>query len=56
MDKDRIAGTAKEAKGTIKETAGKVLGDLFPQPARCYHNPSRMMSRYDRRRTRLRIS
>ena len=27
MDKDRVAGTAKEAKGTIKETAGKVLGD-----------------------------
>ena len=27
MDKDRIAGTAKEAKCTIKETAGKVLGD-----------------------------
>jgi uncharacterized protein YjbJ (UPF0337 family) len=27
MDKDRIAGAAKQAKGTIKETAGKVLGD-----------------------------
>ena len=27
MDKDRIAGSAKEAKGAIKETAGKVLGD-----------------------------
>jgi uncharacterized protein YjbJ (UPF0337 family) len=23
MDKDRIAGSAKEAKGAIKETAGK---------------------------------
>jgi len=27
MDKDRIAGSAKEAKGAIKETAGKALGD-----------------------------
>jgi uncharacterized protein YjbJ (UPF0337 family) len=27
MDKDRIAGSAKELKGTIKETTGKALGD-----------------------------
>jgi uncharacterized protein YjbJ (UPF0337 family) len=27
MDKDRIAGAAKETKGAIKETAGKALGD-----------------------------
>jgi uncharacterized protein YjbJ (UPF0337 family) len=27
MDKDRIVGSAKEAKGAIKETAGKALGD-----------------------------
>jgi uncharacterized protein YjbJ (UPF0337 family) len=27
MDKDRIEGSAEEAKGTVKETAGKVLGD-----------------------------
>ncbi len=27
MDKDRIEGTAKQAKGSIKETAGKALGD-----------------------------
>ena len=27
MDKDRIAGAAKEAKGAIKEVAGKALGD-----------------------------
>lgn len=27
MDKDRIIGTAKIAAGTIKETAGKVVGD-----------------------------
>lgn len=27
MDKDRIAGAAKQAKGTIKETVGKAAGD-----------------------------
>lgn len=27
MDKDRIVGTAKQAKGAIKEAAGKVVGD-----------------------------
>ena len=27
MDKDGIAGAAKETKGAIKETAGEVLGD-----------------------------
>jgi uncharacterized protein YjbJ (UPF0337 family) len=27
MDKDRIAGTTKAAAGTIKEVAGKVIGD-----------------------------
>jgi uncharacterized protein YjbJ (UPF0337 family) len=27
MDKDRVAGAAKEAGGKIKETAGKVVGD-----------------------------
>ena len=27
MDKDRIAGTAKQAKGAVKEMAGKVTGD-----------------------------
>lgn len=27
MDKDRIAGAAKTAKGSIKEAAGKVIGD-----------------------------
>ena len=27
MDKDRIAGAAKEAKGAVKETIGKALGD-----------------------------
>lgn len=27
MDKDRIAGSAKQAKGAIKEAAGKILGD-----------------------------
>lgn len=27
MDKDRVIGTAKIAKGKIKEATGKVLGD-----------------------------
>jgi uncharacterized protein YjbJ (UPF0337 family) len=27
MDKDRIAGAAKQMKGAIKETAGKAVGD-----------------------------
>jgi uncharacterized protein YjbJ (UPF0337 family) len=27
MDKDRIQGSAKEMKGTIKEVAGKATGD-----------------------------
>jgi uncharacterized protein YjbJ (UPF0337 family) len=27
MDKDRIKGSAEQAKGAVKEAAGKVLGD-----------------------------
>jgi len=27
MDKDRIKGSAEQAKGAIKEAVGKVLGD-----------------------------
>lgn len=27
MDKDRIAGAANQAKGAVKEAAGKVTGD-----------------------------
>ncbi|MGC2411355.1 MAG: CsbD family protein [Stellaceae bacterium] len=27
MNKDRIAGAAKEIKGSIKETVGKAVGD-----------------------------
>jgi len=27
MDKDRIAGSAKEIKGSVKETIGKATGD-----------------------------
>lgn len=27
MDKDRIKGTAKQAKGAVEEAAGKVTGD-----------------------------
>ena len=28
MDKDRIAGSAKELKGTVKQAIGKVVGDV----------------------------
>ena len=31
MDKDRIAGAAKQAKGAIKDAAGKVTGDTKMQ-------------------------
>ncbi|HZR03889.1 MAG TPA: CsbD family protein [Burkholderiales bacterium] len=27
MDKDRIAGSAKQVKGALKQAAGKVVGD-----------------------------
>ena len=27
MDKDRIAGSAKQAKGAVKQVAGKMTGD-----------------------------
>ena len=27
MDKDRVAGSAKQVKGTIKELVGKAIGD-----------------------------
>ena len=27
MDKDRIAGSAKEIKGTVKQAVGKAVGD-----------------------------
>ncbi len=27
MDKDRVAGAAKQGKGSLKEAVGKVLGD-----------------------------
>ena len=27
MDKDRIAGTAKQARGSVKEAIGKITGD-----------------------------
>lgn len=27
MDRDRIKGTAKQARGALKEAAGKALGD-----------------------------
>ena len=28
MDKDRIKGSAKQAKGAVKEAIGKVAGDV----------------------------
>jgi uncharacterized protein YjbJ (UPF0337 family) len=27
MDKDRVKGSAKQVKGAVKETIGKVVGD-----------------------------
>jgi uncharacterized protein YjbJ (UPF0337 family) len=27
MDKDRVAGVARQAKGTVKEAVGKLVGD-----------------------------
>ena len=27
MDKDRVEGSAKQVKGAVKETIGKVVGD-----------------------------
>jgi len=31
MDKDRIAGRAKQAKGSVKEAIGKITGDSKTQ-------------------------
>ena len=31
MDKDRVAGTAKQVKGSVKEAIGKVTGDTKTQ-------------------------
>jgi uncharacterized protein YjbJ (UPF0337 family) len=31
MDKDRVEGAAHQAKGSIKEAAGKVMGDKKTQ-------------------------
>ena len=28
MDKDRVKGAAKQAKGSVKEAAGKLTGDV----------------------------
>jgi uncharacterized protein YjbJ (UPF0337 family) len=33
MDKDRIAGSVNQAKGAVKEVAGKVTGDAKLQAA-----------------------
>ncbi len=31
MDKDRVAGSAKKTKGSVKETIGRVTGDSKTQ-------------------------
>jgi uncharacterized protein YjbJ (UPF0337 family) len=31
MDKDRIEGSAKQAKGAVKQAAGKLMGDTKMQ-------------------------
>ena len=31
MDKDRIKGSVRQAKGTLKEVLGKVAGDAKPE-------------------------
>jgi uncharacterized protein YjbJ (UPF0337 family) len=31
MDKDRVAGSARKAKGSVKEAIGKVIGDSETQ-------------------------
>jgi len=31
MDKDRIKGSAEQAKGAVKESAGKIFGDMRPE-------------------------
>ena len=28
MDKDRVAGSAKQVKGAVKQAVGKVIGDV----------------------------
>ena len=33
MDKDRIAGSAKQAKGTVEQVVGKAVGDAKLQAA-----------------------
>jgi uncharacterized protein YjbJ (UPF0337 family) len=33
MDKDRIAGAARQVKGSIKETVGKLTGDTRTEVA-----------------------
>jgi len=35
MDKDRIAGAAKQVKGSVKEAIGKVTGDAKTQDRGC---------------------
>ena len=49
MDKDRIKGSAEQAKGKVKEVAGKVLGD-FEAEIRGQGRPSKRQGAERRRR------
>jgi hypothetical protein len=42
MDEDQVAGSAKEIKGAVKQTAGKVLGDAKLQSVK----PTRLRERF----------
>jgi uncharacterized protein YjbJ (UPF0337 family) len=46
MDKDRIKGSAEQAKGALKEAAGKVLGD---KKLELKARPTRLQARYKTR-------
>jgi len=56
MDKDRVEGSAKQVKGAVKETIGKVVGDAKlegegkadkteRQSAKCHRRPERRGAR-----------
>ena len=50
MDKDRIEGSANQAKGAIKEAAGKVTGDAKLQAEGAADKASRQGAERRRRR------
>jgi uncharacterized protein YjbJ (UPF0337 family) len=49
MDKDRIKGSAEQAKGAVKEAAGKVFGDKKPGNRRQGRQGRRQGAKRDRR-------